>query len=474
MHRDFHVQPSLAEGIETPIVDQLIKLRKTATLSFHALPLSGGSSIANSFIRDKYEELFGDAYLRTELTITGKNFDSLFFSEGVIKKSENLAARLYGADETLFITTGTTTANQVAITAMCHSGARVLMDKTCHQSLHFSFNALGVATDYLTPSEICLDTGRAFFDLEELLEKTRRADDAGKPYDLIVLNAHSYDGIVYNIPLIIKTLLSTGTATRRFLIDEAWAGANPFSDQLRRCASLNAVHLRKEYEDLCIVATQSAHKALSCLRQASMLHVYGSDEMVHKLRTARYRIHTSSPSYPILASLDLARAQMSRDGNELVQQATLLAKEFVENIEADPSLSSYRINSFSLPVLSPYVVIDPTKVSLNVSELTSSTLEFRDLIYANYGIYINRVTKSSLLLNFHIGITSDAVQKILKALRELQRRFIPEWLSSPVTDAFIVPYPPGVPIAIPGEEMTIQMRSQIRSLTRSGSHIFVV
>jgi arginine/lysine/ornithine decarboxylase len=289
-----------------------------------------------------------------------------------------------------------------------------------------------------------------------------------------VLNAHSYDGIVYNMPLIIEALLRTGTATRRFLIDEAWAGANPFSDQLRRCASLNAVHLRKEYEDLCIVATQSAHKALSCLRQASMLHVYGSDEMVHKLRTARYRIHTSSPSYPILASLDLARAQMSRDGNELVQQATLLAKEFVENIEADPSLSSYRINSFSLPVLSPYVVIDPTKVSLNVSELTSSTLEFRDLIYANYGIYINRVTKSSLLLNFHIGITSDAVQKILKALRELQRRFIPEWLSSPVTDAFIVPYPPGVPIAIPGEEITIQMRSQIRSLTRSGSYIFVV
>ncbi len=474
MHRDFHAPLSFAESSETPIANRLMELRKAATVSFHALPLSGGASIQNSFLREKYVGLFGESYLRTELTITGKNFDSLFFPESVIKRSEKLAACLYGADQTLFITTGTTTANQIAITALSHSGARALMDKTCHQSLHFSLNALGVDTDYLEPSTICAETGRVFFELDTLLDKTRRADDAGKPYDLVVLNAHSYDGIVYNIPMIIKALLNTGTTTRRFLIDEAWAGANPFSDQLRQCTSKNAALLRKEHEGLCIVATQSAHKALSCLRQASMLHMYGSEEMVLKLRTARYRIHTSSPSYPILASLDLARAQMSCEGNELVRRATSLAKEFAENIEIDPGLSSYQINSYSLPVLSPHMVADPTKISLNVSELTSSTLEFRDLIYANYGIYINRVTKSSLLLNFHIGITSDGLQKLLNALRELQLRFIPEWLSRPVSDAFIVPYPPGVPIAIPGEKMTPQLRSQIRNLTRSGSSVFFV
>lgn len=475
MHRDPQSQLSVSDSGETPIADRLIQLRRVAALSFHALPLSGGASIATSSLREKYGELFGEAFLRTELTTTGKYFDSFFFPEGVIKKSENLAARLYGADQTLFFTSGTTAANQVAITALCRSGARVLLDKTCHQSLHFALDALGsVQIDYLMPSQICEDTGGTFFELEELCKLTRRADALGKPYDLIVLNAHSYDGVVYDIPLIIKTLLENGIATRNFLIDEAWAAANPFSDKLRQCSSMNVAAFRKDYEDLCVVATQSAHKSLSCLRQASMLHVYGPQAMVNKLRTIRYRIHTSSPSYPILTSLDLARAQMSCEGNALVSQATLLAKEFVEAIEKDPSLSSYRVNSMALPAMPSYVVTDPSKISLNVTELVSSSLEFRDLLYNSYGIYINRVTKSSLLLNFHIGLSKDGLHKILKALRELQRRFVPEWLSMPTADAYIVSYPPGVPIAMPGEEMTTQLRRQIRSLTRSGAHVFAV
>jgi len=462
-------------NLKTPIADRLIEIRKQINHSFHALPLSTGASIINCSFREKYNELFGDSYLRTELTVTGKHFDSLFFPENVIKEAENLAANLYGADQTLFITTGTTTSNQIAMIALFRQNGRVLMDKNCHQSLHFALHALGIRVDYLGSSTTCIESGRVIFDINELLGVTYDAEKNHDPYDLIILNAHSYDGVVYNIPLIIKLLLDNGVSTRRFLIDEAWGAANIFSEQLKHCSAMNISSLRNNFDDLCVVSTQSAHKSLSSLRQASMLHFCGPQDIAKKLRTARFRIHTTSPSYPILASLDLARAQMANDGHKLVEKSSSLAAFFIETIENDPSLSSYRINRFILPAsTSQYATVDPTKVSLNVSELATSATEFRNLLYDNYGIYVNRVTESSLLFNFHIGIDVKQANDLLEALRKVQHRFVPEWLMQSTSDAFIVPYPPGVPIVMPGEKITSQIRYQIRNLARSGSSLFTV
>lgn len=464
---------SRAVLVRTPIADRLAELRKVAGKSFHALPLSAGASIADCRWRGKYDELFGRDYLHSELTITGKHFDSFFFAENEIKEAEELAAMLYGADHTLFVTTGTTTSNQIAVTALYQPKTRVLMDKHCHQSLHFALHGLNARVDHLRPLIICENSGRSIFDINELLEKTLTAESEGDPYELIVLNAHSYDGVIYNVPAIIEFLLDSGITTRRFVIDEAWAAANYFHDRLRRYAAMNISSLRKRYPDLSVVATQSAHKSLSCLRQASMVHFRGPSELAEKLRVARFRLHTTSPSYPILASLDLARAQMQDVGSCLVEQASMLAGRFEDAVATDPGLSSYRINHFPFPSLPfNYADADPTKVSLNVSEFVTSVADMRDLLYSRYGIYLNRLTETSLLLNFHIGVDHRVVDELLAALRKLQCGLVPEWLSCSSAESFIIPYPPGVPLILPGEEITAQLLNKIRDIRRSGSRVF--
>jgi arginine/lysine/ornithine decarboxylase len=262
-------------------------------------------------------------------------------------------------------------------------------------------------------------------------------------------------------------------STRTFIIDEAWGSANYFSEQLRHCTAMNVSPLVERYPDLCVVATHSAHKSLSCLRQASMIHVRGPAEVADRLRVARFRLHTTSPNYPILASLDLGRAQMEDVGLRLVRTATANAGRLMDAVARDPGLSHYRVNAFTPPSTPfAYAVTDPTKVSLDVSELGTSASEIRELLYSRHGIYINRVTETSLLLNFHIGVGRAHLVELLSALRDIQAELVPEWLSASTSGAFIIPYPPGVPLAVPGEEITPGMRSAICDVRRSGVRVF--
>lgn len=461
--------------INTPLADKLAGLRRVAGRSFHALPLSGGASIAHSAWNAKFEELFGQDFLRSDLTITGKHFDSLFFSEGIIREAEELAAQLYGADQTLFVTTGTTTSNQIAVTALCSPNGRALMDKNCHQSIHFSLNGLGARVDHLPPTLNCYDSGRSVLDLDNMLSKILCAQAIGDSYELIVLTAHSYEGIVYNVPAILEFLLANGVTTRRFVIDEAWGAANYFHEKLRPYGAMSTTHLASLYPDLAIAATQSAHKSLSCFRQASMIHFRGPASLAEKLRVTRFRLHTTSPSYPILASLDLARGQMQSSGLVMMQGAVTLAKQFEDAIITDPKLSSYRINRFDLPN-QPFIYanVAPMQVSLNVSELVASPLDIRDRLFEQYDIYINRLTQTSLLLNFHIGIDQNLVDELLAALRDLQRKLVPDWSLKTQAESFIVPYPPGVPLILPGEEVTPQLRHQLQDIARSGTRVFTI
>ena len=103
--------------------------------------------------------------MNTEMTVTGREFDSFFFSERMIKEAEELAAKLFGADGTLFVTIGTTASNHIAILALMEGKGPVLIDRCCHQSIHFMFNTLGATVDYLPPAVSCSYSGKSYWDI---------------------------------------------------------------------------------------------------------------------------------------------------------------------------------------------------------------------------------------------------------------------------------------------------------------------
>lgn len=445
---------------ETPVVNSLKNIQQRKIYSFHALPISsfGGSDILP---HDEKQNLC------LESTITDEAFDNFFFPDRVIKESQELTAQLYSADSTFYITGGTSVANQIAITALLDKNEEVLIDRNCHQSIHFQCQALGAKVDYLC-SDLQAENGQMkAWSLENITTKILSKQSEGQGYGLIILTAQSYEGLIYDIPSVILHLLKKGVSTRKFFIDEAWGTLNYFSEDTQPYTVMNVDAIIKEYPDLEIVCTHSAHKSLFCLRQASLIHCKGKSDLFQRIEVAKFRMHTTSPNYSILASLDQAQDYLRRYGKEMASYSRQLVSTFKKMVHSVPNLSLMHTN---LKVFKDHrhIHYDPTKLLINVEPLGDPFTIKEKLLSKN--IFIKRVLNTSLLLNFHIGINKEAVNALLNALTSLSKcsSVSQELKINSITEKFIIPYPPGVPIAFPGDTINTSITQKIKEYEEKG------
>lgn len=468
----------VAVSVATPIADALLAGAAATHAQFQALPLSDGASVAGSALQPKYQALFGDAFLRSDALFAGTAFDSFFFPETVIRESEALAAGAFGATDALFVTTGTSVSNQIALQTLVKAGDRVLTDRACHQSVHFALHGLGARVDYLDTVYECDRTGRSWWSLDTLVEMAWEAQQRCEGYSLVVLNSQSYDGIIYNIPAVVKALLDRGVVIPNLLVDEAWGTASYFHREHAAHTAMHAARLL-EGSGSNVVATHSVHKSTSCLRQGSMILARGDRQLVERLRNARYRLHTTSPSYPTLAAIDLARAQMVIEGTALTQRADALAASLVDAIDTESALSAYTINRTHLPAgVSTYVQLDNTKVSIHLGVLPYSPGEFKQHLHDEFGLWVRRSTARSILLNVHIGIDTARRDAMVQALRSIQAQADAASRTPageyPVAQHFVIPYPPGIPVVMPGDRITPAIERRIAEIRQSGTHVFSI
>jgi arginine/lysine/ornithine decarboxylase len=418
MH-DRNPTPPLAE---TPICDKLLELGGRDVVSFHALPLSKLRSVESSPLRGKYESLFGTEVLRHDLTYTGDWFDTPAVPRLCVEKSRRITARAFGASYSCYVTTGTTTSNLIAVFALAGRDERVLVDRLCHQSIHL---ALARSRGAVTYGRVrCRDehSGRAALDVAAFLAEYRAAHQAGRPYRLVVLNGCSYEGLVYDVRKILGACLAVHDDVT-FLVDEARFAHAYFHPLYRPCAAMSAaqeVARERPGSKFAVVATQSAHKSLSCLRQGSYLHVHGDDGLIQRVKDTQYQFHTTSPSYPILASLELARAQAVTEGLGRIDNALRLAGLLRQEINNDPALAGYRVNESS-ELLDGYTRVDPLRVSIDVRRLADSARAVKDFLFANHGVCVNHVTGTALLAHIHIGISEASLRRLLRGLRHFAR-----------------------------------------------------
>lgn len=458
---------------ETPIADFLLANKKNLQANFHALPIA--SMTANSKEYRKYKALFGSEFFSSESTVTGKSFDSFFYPSRCIKKSQDYTAKIFGANETLFVTCGTSISNQIVIDAMISKASRVLLDRESHQSMHFAINDKKVNFDYFYSQHYCKNNETKYIFPDSFLPQIKKSVNEGKPYDFVILRASSYDGVIYNIYEIIK-LISEISPETKYIVDEAWSSAFYFhKDLYKYTAGYAYEHLNQSVE---IVSTQSAHKSLMALRQASFIHAYASQETVERLYRSRFKFHSTSPSYPILASMDLAKSQMYRFGEEMLEQALSDANWFKEAIFNDSRFKSlvikkdlHRIEEISQGVCA----YDPLKIHINLERFGLSGKELQEYLYDHYGIYFNRYTSKTFLLNIHIGITRKNLADLMSAISEILQKFGPRKISHVNNQDFIISYPPGIPLTIPGEKFNQDdVMLEINKKINSGINVFQV
>jgi arginine decarboxylase len=381
---DLSILRSVGQRYSTPFFTALKEYSKQPTGVFHALPISRGKSIINSnWIQDMLQ-FYGPNVFLAETSATSGGLDSLLDPTGPIKKSQEAAARAFGARKAYFVTNGTSTGNKIVAQALLEPGDIILVDRNCHKSHHYAVVLAGAHVCYLDAYPLenyTMYGGVPLRHVKETLLAYRRAGMLDR-VKMITLTNCTFDGVTYDVERVMLDCLAI-KPDLIFLWDEAWfafAGFHPtyrlrtgMATANRLRAMLPTEAYRKRFEEhrkelqaldpdddeallamrllpdpdkvrVRCYATQSTHKRLTSLRQGSMILVHDQD-FRHKVEDAfheAYMTHTStSPNYQILASLDLGRRQAELEGFELVQKQTDLAMTLREVVKSHPLLSKY-------------------------------------------------------------------------------------------------------------------------------------
>ncbi|KAA0969782.1 decarboxylase [Aureimonas fodinaquatilis] len=376
---------AILEGVqarfETPFFDNLKKYARRPIGTFHALPIARGKSVFKSeWIRDM-GEFYGLNLFLAESSATTGGLDSLLEPTGTIKRSQELAARAFGADHVFFVTNGTSTSNKMAVQALLAPGDIAIVDRNCHKSHHYGMVLTGAQpyyveafpmTEYSMYGAVPLDTiKRALLAL--------KAEGRLDRLKLLDLTNCTFDGHMYNVRRVMEECLAI-KPDLIFLWDEAWSGFARFSPFLRPRTAMGAAadleewlrdpasikayekqqeEIGKDASDDVLLATHlipdprlvrlrvyqtnSTHKSMSAIRQGSMLLVKDVDfhTVEAQFHEAVFTHASTSPNQQLIASLDVARRQMELDGYGLVMNAIEIALKIRQAVNEHPLISKY-------------------------------------------------------------------------------------------------------------------------------------
>ena len=477
MYRILNAQ--IAERARTPFYDSLKAYVMAAKDAWHTPGHSSGDSMRGSPWVNEFYDFMGEHVFDADLSVSVKALDSLMEPTGVIAEAQQMAAKAFGARRTFFATNGTSTANKVILQTLIAPGEKLLLDRNCHKSVHHGVVLSGAQPVYLDSS-----VNRKYGVFGPVPKKTiLRAIEEHSDAQILVLTSCTYDGLRYDLKPIIDAAHERGI---KVLIDEAWFAHARFHPALRP----TALESGADY------ATQSAHKTLSALSQAAYIHVNDPTFNEHIFRE-NFNMHTStSPMYSMIASLDVSRKQSVLEGYKLLQRTLMLADELREQINSTGVFRVLELEDL-LPdeVKDDGIRLDPTKVTVDISSCGMTVDDLQSELYTRFNITVEKSTFNTLTLLLTIGTTRskcsrlyDALMRIAREKRAPRRLYrtpdlptFTELVSLP-RDAYyatgelvplldendqlngklagriccdqIVPYPPGIPVLVPGQRIT--------------------
>jgi arginine decarboxylase len=482
----------IQERARTPFYDQLKNYVWMAKDQWHTPGHSSGESLRGSPWVNDFYEFMGEHVFDADLSVSVPMLDSLMEPKGVIGEAQAMAAKAFGARRTFFATNGTSTANKVIFQTLLAPGEKLLLDRNCHKSVHHGVVLSGAHPIYL---DSALNRKYGLYGpvpKKTLLREINKHPDA----QALILTSCTYDGLRYDLAPIIAAAHAKGI---KVIIDEAWYGFARFHPYFRP----TALEAGADY------ATQSTHKVLSAFSQASMIHVNDPGFREHLFRE-NFNMHTStSPQYGLIASLDVGRKQAVMEGYKLLSRTLELAQEVRKLIN---STKVFRV--LELEDLLPEAVrhdgikLDPTKVTIDISGCGYTVEDLQKALFERFNIQVEKSTFNTLTLLLTIGTTRSKVSRLYDALMRIARerraphrlvqspeippftklRYLPRdayycggelvpvfdererinrRLAGRVAADQIVPYPPGIPVLVPGQLITNKIVDYLGSLLHS-------
>lgn len=461
-----------------PLYEALERHAKRRPHSFHV----PGHKMGNSFDREG-KERFGSILSLDVTEISG--MDDLHQPEGMIAEAQALAAEAFGAEETRFLVGGSTAGNIALIMAVCQPGEKILIQRNCHKSVYNGVILAQATPVYIVPA-VDLPMGVAAVlrreDVERALHEhsdARAVFITNPTYYGMGIDLAKMAGIVhrFNIPL---------------LVDEAHGAHYGFHPMLPRSAMQSGVD----------AAVQSTHKMGTAMTMSSMLHVQGSRIDRNRLYRALSMIQSSSPSYPMMASLDLARRHLVMEGTKEIERILPELERLREGISSLAWLKMAALSANSV-----FSTLDPFKLLLSLGTNGMTGYQLQNMLEAN-GMFPELADLNHVLLAASTGTISEDVDSLLMLLEGMEPQQTDrkaEWSYQPGVHEFyflgeqvmpihqaidaakhtvlleeaegkisaemVIPYPPGIPLLVPGERIDSQALLLLGEL-RSGQARF--
>ncbi|MDR5171002.1 arginine/lysine/ornithine decarboxylase [Methylobacillus sp. Pita2] len=322
------------DSLPPPFFRALTHYAADGSYSWHCPGHSGGVAFLKSPVGQMFHQFFGENMLRADVCNAVDELGQLLDHTGPVAASERNAARIFNCDHLYFVTNGTSTSNKIVWNSTVAPGDVVIVDRNCHKSVLHSIIMTGAIPIFLMPTRnhfgIIGPIPKEEFSWENIQKKLEAnpfiGDKTVKPRVLTITQS-TYDGVLYNVEEI-KEMLDGKIDTLHF--DEAWLPHATFHDFYGDYHAIGAD--RPRCKESMVFSTQSTHKLLAGLSQASQILVQDAQDIQldRDLFNEAYLMHTStSPQYSIIASCDVAAAMMEAPGGTaLVEESIMEALDF--------------------------------------------------------------------------------------------------------------------------------------------------
>lgn len=451
------------------ILKQLERISKENLISFH-MPGHKNGRLLSSYFSDIFK------YDITEIP----GADNLHNPEEAILETQLQISDFYGSYKSYILVNGSTAGVYSAIMSVCNPLDKVLISRESHRSVYGALLLGGIDSEYVYPKydkASGVIQSVALRDIESIIED----DDSIKA---VVLTSPNYYGVMCDIESISNYLHSKNII---LIVDEAHGAHLELSDSLPDTAVRNGAD----------IVIQSIHKTLPALTQSAVIHI--NSERVDQQRLEQLlSIHqTSSPSYLVMASIDAALDISIRQGGELTRELLSIIDEFEMSIDKNQYIKRYKMDEHAYDYDSCRIVL------VNKSDKKIDFHELELILRETYHIQIEYSFSGGLILipsianiredfialtealediNFEklINMAQYGTMEYVKAERGLNIRdafyrrneeILLINAINRISSDFIIPYPPGVPLIIPGEMISLLVIEKITQMTKSNTKI---
>ncbi|MCU0547710.1 MAG: aminotransferase class I/II-fold pyridoxal phosphate-dependent enzyme [Leptolyngbya sp. Prado105] len=453
-----------------PLLSVLANSAQSENAAFHT---PGHKRGRGSF--PAFRSLVGDRTLQADLPELPE-LDNLFAPQGAIAEAQTLAAKTFGAEQTWFLANGSTSGILAAILATCNPGDKILLPRNVHQAAISGLILSGAIPIFLQPEyDAILDIAHSVTP-ETVAIALKNHPDA----KAVLIVYPTYYGVCAEMQAITDLTHAAGIP---LLVDEAHGAHFAFHPDFPSSALSAGADL----------SVQSTHKTLSALTQASMLHVQADRIDRDRIARSLQLVQSTSPNYLLLASLDAARAQMATEGKTLMQETLQLADHARSRISEIPNLSVLQAPvGFSL---------DRTRLTVTVSQLGIDGFAADEVLHQKLGVTAEFPSLQHLTFILSLGNTQADLDRLVQALQFLSPGShaptppvsifdLPETVISPreaffaaseaieiesavdrISAELICPYPPGIPVLLPGERIAQEAIDLLKAVLAAGGFI---